>query len=232
MNAPPLFVLFTFCIAFIIGSIPTGYWVGRLWKGIDIRESGSGNLGATNVFRVLGWKAGILTLMIDIFKGWFCVRAFFANTSFLLHLIYGYPKMSYFTFLKNSPPAEFTNLAAIAGLGAIVGHTFSVFVKFRGGKGVATSAGVFAGLLPGPAAIALITFGLVFAFTKIVSMSSIAACIALMIASLFAPGTELVKIMAFFVPLLVIWKHRSNIDRLLKGTEPRTFLASRVKTHE
>jgi glycerol-3-phosphate acyltransferase PlsY len=184
-------------VSYLIGSIPTGYWLGKLWKGIDVRQQGSGNLGATNVFRVLGPTAGATTLLLDIAKG--AAPVLWAEHAF---------------------PGDL-RIAAAAGVAAILGHTTSVFVNFHGGKGVATSTGVFAALLPIPALIAVGTFGVCLALTRRVSASSIGASIALAVSAFFYAPSRLLAYTATAVAALVIWRHRGNIQRLIDGTEPR-----------
>jgi glycerol-3-phosphate acyltransferase PlsY len=184
-------------VAYGLGSIPTGLWLGQLWKGVDVRRHGSGNLGATNVFRVLGARAGFTTLGIDIAKGLVPVLA--ARKLF---------------------PGDLT-FQGIVGLAAIVGHTASFFVRFKGGKGVATSAGVFAALLPVPCAMAVITFALSFAFTRIVSLSSMAASLVLASSAFLLSAPRALAWSAAAVACFVFWTHRTNIQRLLRGNEPR-----------
>jgi glycerol-3-phosphate acyltransferase PlsY len=184
-------------VAYFLGSIPTGYWVGLAWKGIDVRKQGSGNLGATNVFRVLGTGPGLLTLAIDILKGW-------------IPVIWA---MHYF------PQNLF--LAAATGMVAIMGHATSVFVGFRGGKGVATSAGVFAALLPVPFAAAAAAFVIVFTATRYVSLGSLVAVLTLVISSFMLSAPSPLAWATVFIALFVFWTHRTNIQRLRNGTENR-----------
>jgi len=192
---PP--VLLIWGASYLLGSIPTGYWLGKLWKGVDVRRFGSGNLGATNVFRVLGKGAGAVTLALDIAKG-------LAPVLLVRRLFPGEPW-----------------LAIGAGAGAILGHTTSVFVGFRGGKGVATSAGVFLALLPVPSCVALATFAVCLAITRIVSLSSLAAALALSAASLFLAPSRALRGAAVLVTIFVFWTHRHNIRRLMNGQELR-----------
>ena len=183
--------------AYAIGSIPTGYWFGRAWKGIDVRRHGSGNLGATNVFRVLGAGPGLFTLGFDILKGLLPVLG-----------------------CQQWFPGD-TALAAGTGIAAILGHTTSVFVGFRGGKGVATSAGVFAALLPKPFFGAIGVFAASFALTRIVSISSILGAVTLaVLAFLWSPSQGL-SVLAALVAVFILWKHHANLRRLKEGTEPR-----------
>ena len=208
-----------FVIPYLIGSIPTGYWLGKIWKGIDVRQFGSGNLGATNVFRVLGWKAGLLTLVIDVLKGLAAVGV--ASLSLPTFNYNSYVETS---FLHSEPlflqfPLQLQLPVWIGGVSAILGHSFSPFVKFRGGKGVATAAGVLFTLMPPETTIALMAFALVFAFCRIVSLSSIIAAIVLALSTFVLSHHSHVKYFASFVALFIIWRHRENIVRLLNGTE-------------
>ena len=184
-------------MAYVIGSVPTGYWLGKLWKGVDIRQFGSGNLGAANVFRVLGPAPGLLTFLIDLAKGW--ISVFLAMRFF---------------------PGELP-IAIVTGVAAILGHTMSVFVHFRGGKGVATSAGVFLALLPIPSAAGLAVFALVFGATHYVSLGSLLGAFTLVGASFALSSPKPLSWTAAVAALFVTWTHRANIRRLLEGTENR-----------
>ncbi len=190
-----LLLLSIFC--YLLGSIPTGLWLGKAWKGMDVRQHGSGNLGATNVFRVLGAVPGAITLSLDILKG---------VTAVLL--------------AKHYFPGDLRVFIA-AGLAAIVGHTMSVFVKFRGGKGVATSAGVFFALLPLPSLFALIAFAIVFGISHYVSLGSLSGAFTLVLSSFFLASPKPLTWTAAGIFLFVIWTHRANITRLRQGTENR-----------
>lgn len=181
--------------AYLLGSIPTGYWLGRYWKGIDIRTMGSGNLGATNVFRVLGKTPGFLTLVIDMAKGFLPV--FLAHTYF---------------------PGNYL-LAMGAAIASIAGHATSPFVGFHGGKGVATSGGAYLALMPIPSVISLTTFAITFAITRIVSMSSLVATFAMCVAAVFYSPSHLLTGMTFVIAAFLFWSHRSNLKRLREGKE-------------
>jgi len=183
--------------AYFLGAIPTGYWLGLMWKGVDVRKQGSGNLGATNVFRVLGKGPGSVTLFLDIVKGLLPV----------LVAEYLYPGQE--------------PIAVIAGLLAVLGHTTSPFVGFRGGKGVATSTGVFAALLPMPMVIAVITFILMLTISGFVSLSSMVAAMALALAAHMLKAPESLQIASLAIAAFVMWTHRANIQRLRAGTENR-----------
>jgi acyl phosphate:glycerol-3-phosphate acyltransferase len=202
--------------SYLIGSIPTGYWLGKLLRRGDIRKFGSGNLGATNVFRVLGWKAGVFTLIFDILKGW--VAIWLATPGFVN--LFGHQPTGIGLLWWYGFPRIVTDYL-IAGIFVILGHTFSCFVRFRGGKGVATSCGVFLALLPVPAGISLVVFAVCLAITRIVSLSSIAGAIALAVAASLVSPPPALAYFAAVVAVLIIWKHRSNIQRILAGTEAR-----------
>lgn len=184
-------------ISYILGSVPTGLWLGLRLRGIDIREHGSKNIGATNTLRVLGKGLGAVALAGDMAKGIVAVM-FIARFG------------------------EWVHAPLACGLAAIVGHTASVFLKFKGGKGVATSAGVFFGLCPGPTGCALVVFLIVFALTRMVSAGSILAAVTLAIAIHFVGEYTLaIKVVATVVALIVVVRHRSNVQRILQGTENR-----------
>lgn len=183
-------------LSYLLGSVPTGLWLGLKLRNVDIREHGSRNIGATNTLRVLGKKLGAFTLAMDVLKGWLPVAAA------LWLNVWDY-------------------LPILCGLAAILGHTFSVFLWFRGGKGVATSTGVFLGLALVPTVIAALVFGVVVAATRMVSAGSIAAAAALSVAVFFFPASMPVRVVTVIVAVLVILKHRVNIRRIMKGEENR-----------
>jgi len=191
-------------IGYLLGSLPTGYLAGRL-RGIDIRQSGSGNIGATNVFRVLGKPAGIIVLIIDGLKGYVAcawVPALVAD---------------WFPTHAAEPDA----LRITAGLAAILGHNYTCWLRFRGGKGIATSAGVLAGLVPGALIIIMCIWIIVFALTRYVSLASICASFALPFATWLTRQNLPLTIVTAAMAALAIYKHRSNIQRLMQGTEHR-----------
>ena len=189
-------------VAYLLGSIPTAYLMGWTLRGIDIRTVGSGNVGATNVFRTIGKVAGISTLLIDIAKGLLAVE---------LALIYR--------------GGDFWPL--VAGVAAVAGHSWSLWVNFRGGKGVATSAGVFLALLPGPMGIALLVFAVAFGVSRRVSVGSILAAGALPLAAYFLGSPPARVILAVILSVVVIVRHMPNIRRLLRGEEPPLFMTSK-----
>jgi glycerol-3-phosphate acyltransferase PlsY len=191
----------TFLLCYLLGSIPSGFIIGKLIKGIDIREHGSKNVGATNALRVLGTKLGIVTLVIDILKGVAAIQI---------------------VKIMISEPSDL--LLILGGLSAIIGHIFTIFLRFKGGKGVATSAGVFVGLIPLPFAIALGVFIVTVAVSKYVSLGSIMAAITLFVVQLIQnlqSGFEKIEILilVFVVSIFIIFKHKANIKRLRDGNE-------------
>lgn len=192
--------IFLVLLAYVVGSTPTSFWVGKALFGVDLRTQGSGNLGATNTFRILGWKAALPVIVVDVFKGWFPVW--------------------FFPQRDHSALWEWT--LAYAGA-AIVGHVFSFWVRFKGGKGIATSAGAFLGLSPWGVLSAMVVWVAVTFSTRIVSAGSLAAAVALPLSLFFLPHEGGNNLIAFTLALAVFvaWAHRSNIRRLLKGEENR-----------
>lgn len=187
--------------AYLIGSIPSGLWIGRLFFNTDIREHGSGNLGATNTFRVLGKKAGLVVTIMDVLKGTAAVLLplipFFANTG--VHPL-------------------------ILGIIAVTGHMFPVFAGFRGGKAVATSAGVVLGYAPMLFAILFVVFFTTLKLSKIVSLTSMVAASVALIYSIvyyFVTGDYALFILIFFLFSFIMYRHRANIQRIKDGTEPK-----------
>ncbi|HQB94092.1 MAG TPA: glycerol-3-phosphate 1-O-acyltransferase PlsY [Candidatus Omnitrophota bacterium] len=192
-------------IAYLLGSIPFGLLAGRLAKGIDIREHGSRNIGATNVFRTIGKKWGIVVLLLDAAKG---------AASCLFPLWTGIPELS-------------VSIRLILGVAAILGHTFPVWLGFKGGKGVATSLGVFLAVCWQPTLSAFGIWILVFTVTRVISIASLAATLAfpLMVALFYWADPELLLLLPISLLLagFIFYTHRSNIERLLQGTEKKLF---------
>jgi glycerol-3-phosphate acyltransferase PlsY len=193
--------------AYVIGSVPFGVLVARA-RGVDIRTVGSGNIGATNVFRTVGKGAGIGVFVLDAAKG-FC-------GAFVLPLLAG-----------DILPGEYARAAAVlGGLMAVLGHNYSLFLRFKGGKGIATSAGALLGFAPLAVAIGLGVWLLLFLLGRYVSVASIGAALAIGVASWFLylgplPGGVLVPATLTALGLMAVWRHRSNIRRLANGTEHR-----------
>ena len=186
--------------AYILGATPTSYVAGRLGRGIDLREHGSKNLGATNVYRILGWKYAIPVALIDIAKGMIPVLLF--------------PKLA-------GPDAPRWLPLALGGA-AVLGHMFSPYVRFKGGKGVATAAGMFLGLAPLALLIAIAVWGLCLWLTGYVSLSSIVAVLSVPVTvRLLQPEDMPVFWAAIALVVLIVFAHRRNIARLIAGTESR-----------
>ena len=193
--------------AYLLGSIPTSVWLGRAIKGVDLREHGSGNAGATNAFRVLGKPIGSLVLFLDMLKGFMAV-----NLALLQHEI--------------APDTEAWMILKIGlGLLAVVGHIFPVFAGFRGGKGVATITGVALAIHPFAALAAMGVYLLVFLLTRISAMGSLTAVLTypVWIIWVFQPDYLTIRIFSLVVVVLVLITHRSNILRLARGEEKSLF---------
>lgn len=193
-----LIIILAIIAAYLIGSIPTGLVFGKLLKGIDIRDYGSGNIGATNVFRVIGKIPGIIVLIIDILKG-------FAPVLMIPHLV--------------NVPVSKGLFSVLIGAAAISGHNWTVFSRFKGGKGVATGAGVFLALNPIAVGITLALFFVLVALTKYISLGSVCSAVILpVLLMLFKSPLEYI-LFGLIMSLIVIWRHKENIKRLLRGTE-------------
>ncbi|MGH7483681.1 MAG: glycerol-3-phosphate 1-O-acyltransferase PlsY [Longimicrobiales bacterium] len=183
-------------LSYLIGAIPTSYITGRLARGVDLREHGSGNLGASNTFRVLGWKLAGPVLLLDLAKGWV---------------------PTYFFPLWDGAPHPDWALGYAAG--AVVGHVFSIYLRFRGGKGVATSAGALIALAPVAMSVALGLWLILLLMTRVVSIASIAAALAVPLVVIVAQGVTPVFWLSLVLAAFVIFAHRANIGRLLRGEE-------------
>jgi acyl phosphate:glycerol-3-phosphate acyltransferase len=190
--------------AYLLGSIPSGFLVAKA-RGVDIRTVGSGNIGATNAFRILGKTAGALVLLADGLKG-------FAACSWLCDLLLP---------LMNVPMADAQLHRILAGVAAVLGHNYTCWLHFKGGKGIATSAGVYFALAPLSVIIAAAAWLVAVLATRFVSVGSIAAAIALPTAVWFRSDSVVLGIVTTGLGLLAIAKHRTNIERLFKGTENR-----------
>lgn len=191
---PVLWVL----VSYLLGAIPTGYLAGRWTRGIDLREHGSGNLGATNTFRVLGARIAAPVMVIDVAKG-IIPAAFFP-------LWDGSGDWSW---------------ALAYGGAAIVGHVFPVYMRFRGGKGVATAAGVFLAIAPKAVLPAVVAWIVLLKLSRMVSLASITAAVTLIAGLLVAEDRPAVLALGIAVAVFVIYAHRSNISRIMKGQEHR-----------
>ncbi|MBK8581247.1 MAG: glycerol-3-phosphate 1-O-acyltransferase PlsY [Flavobacteriales bacterium] len=205
MEFPWIYGLTAMVIGYLCGSVPTAVWWGKAFYGMDVRDHGSKNAGATNTFRVLGPKAGVPVLLIDVLKGFLPVR--------LLPLWSG-----------SEPYSDAWNLLRVLlVLAAVVGHLYPVFAGFRGGKGIATSLGGVLAVHPGSAFACIIVFFIIWFATRYVSFASLCAALTfpLAVAFLFQEKSEVLIIFSIALCALVFFTHRQNISRLLKGTENR-----------
>lgn len=197
-------------ISYVIGSTPTSIIVGRLTRGIDIREHGSGNAGGTNVFRVLGWKPALAVVIVDVFKGWLPAAYIATN------------------FFQGQPIPDTGVVQILAGFAAVLGHTYTIFAGFRGGKGVGTLAGMLLALYPVAVPLCLIVFAITLILTGYVSVGSMLAAASLPVFLLLMPplfGRDPAQfsllVFSLLIPWFVIFTHRSNIGRLREGSENR-----------
>ena len=192
-------------LAYLIGSVPTAVWVSRHFFEIDIREYGSGNAGATNVFRVLGPKWGTWVMVIDMMKGFIAVKLALLLPQYV------------------DSDAQLQNLQLSLGMAAVLGHIFPIWAEFKGGKGVATLFGIVLGISPWTAISCVGIFALVLYLTRFVSLSSILASVAfpVFILVIFNVDNPAYRIFAVAIALLVLLTHQKNIGRLLKGLESK-----------
>ncbi|MEI7726289.1 MAG: glycerol-3-phosphate 1-O-acyltransferase PlsY [Bacteroidota bacterium] len=210
-----IYILLEILLAYLLGSIPSAVWIGKMLYGIDVRQHGSGNAGATNVIRVMGYKAGIPVMLFDVFKGWLAVQ---------LAVWIPVPGLS----------SEMMIYLRIGmGFAAVLGHVFPVYVGFKGGKGVGTIAGVGISLFPLAILLVLVVFIVVLVITHYVSLASVLASLVFPLVVFFVIGERhpgligLSLVVAVFIPAT----HRKNIQRLLKGEE-RKFDFRRKKNKE
>lgn len=189
---------------YLLGSIPTGYLVAKT-RGVDIRTVGSKNMGATNVFRTLGKGPGILVLFVDAAKGFI---ACFCAADGVLNLLN----------ISNHDP-QINHL--VGGIAAVLGHNYTCWLNFKGGKGIATTTGVFLALAPVGVGIAIVVWIVAFVATRYVSIASILAAVTLPLAVWFTQESKAIRTIAIILGLLAIIKHRANIQRLMNGTENR-----------
>jgi glycerol-3-phosphate acyltransferase PlsY len=181
--------------SYLLGSVPSGLIIGKL-SGLDVRKAGSGNIGATNVARLLGKRGGLLTLVGDTAKGFIPVLA-------VQQMGFSHP------------------VAALVGVAAFLGHVYPIFLKFKGGKGVATSFGVLLGLAPLATMILLVVFAAVAFTTRLVSLSSMVTAVAAPLVLWLFYYSPTYVIMTAFMAVMIVFRHHANIQRLLNGTEPR-----------
>ncbi|MFP7477523.1 glycerol-3-phosphate 1-O-acyltransferase PlsY [Terribacillus saccharophilus] len=188
------YVLFIL-LAYVIGSIPSALIVGKVGYNIDVREHGSGNLGATNTFRILGKKAGIIVLIADILKG---------TIATILPVLFG-----------------FDLYLLVIGLGAVIGHVYPIFARFKGGKAVATSAGIILGVNALLFAIIIASFVIVLLISKYVSLASMTAGVVGVIVSIFIAQDIVLSIVLGLLAIFILYKHRQNIVRIIRREEPK-----------
>ncbi|MBS1547555.1 MAG: glycerol-3-phosphate 1-O-acyltransferase PlsY [Bacteroidetes bacterium] len=213
MQFPWIYGTTAMAISYLCGSIPSSVWWGKAFYGIDVREHGSHNAGATNTFRVLGPKAGIPVLLLDVLKGFLPVRL-----------------LPFWSGLEPYSDA-WTLLRVLLVLAAVVGHLYPVFAGFRGGKGIATSLGGVLAIHPGSALLCILVFFLVFSITRYVSLASLSAAVAFPVAVVFvfAEPSHVLRWFALVLCGIVFFTHRQNIARLLKGNENRMTLGGPMK---
>jgi glycerol-3-phosphate acyltransferase PlsY len=212
-------------LSYLVGSIPISLLVGKVLKGIDIRNYGSGNAGATNVARVFGWQLGGLVTFLDGLKG-------FVATQLIARLMYG-P----IPFNNRTPFEDFTIIQIIAGTAAVLGHVWTVFAGFRGGKGIATATGMMVGIAPIEIGISAAVFAGVFLLSRYVSLSSLCAatafpCTMFVRANVFHASIESYHTVIFLslgVVAFLVFTHRSNIKRLIEGTEKKMSLLREIR---
>ena len=192
-------------LAYLLGSLPSSVWVGQAYHGIDIRDYGSGNAGATNTFRVLGRKAGVLVMAMDVFKGLTAVTL--ATVWMQLGFV---------------PETQIILVKLIFGISAVLGHIFPIYIGFRGGKGVAALLGMVLGINPLAAAICVAVFMIVLLLTRYVSISSIMGTLSFPLTLLLTdiqPNDQILVVFGFIFSIAVIFTHKKNILRILNGTE-------------
>ncbi len=192
--------------AFFLGAVPNAYIIGTWLKGVDLRKEGSGNVGATNAFRVLGKRIGMLILILDMLKG-FVPAMFFVS-------LFSVPNIGLHQI----------DMAFLVGLAAVLGHIFTPFLNFKGGKGIATSIGVFLAVVPLAMLIMLGIIIPVIVLTRIVSIGSLTGAFLMPpLIKIFHPDASLLFYLTILLSLLIVYRHRDNIKRLLKGAEKKFF---------
>ncbi len=204
MRGPGELILYLLA-AFLAGSIPTGYLIGRLFFGVDIRTRGSGNIGMTNVWRVFGAPWGMACFLVDVAKG----------------LI---PVLIYRGLAEPGGVATLSAGAVWVGVAAVLGHTFTPWLRFRGGKGIATGLGVLIGWLGAYALVPFITFLVVLLLFRIVSLASISGGVAFVALCFYLDSLANLRGLSILMLAFILWTHRSNLARLVRGEEPRISL--------
>ncbi|HEY4798033.1 MAG TPA: glycerol-3-phosphate 1-O-acyltransferase PlsY [Bacteroidia bacterium] len=203
----PSLHFFIVLTAYLFGSLPSAVWIGKILYGVDVRQHGSGNAGATNTFRVLGKRAGVPVLILDVLKGWIAVKLSFFVADML-------------------GKEEFLSLELTLGAAAILGHIYPVFASFKGGKGVATLLGVTMAIHPLSALVGIVVFLIVLLITHYVSLSSILAGLSFPISMmmLFPASSHTLVLFSVLTPAILLVTHQKNIERLLKKEESKIYL--------
>jgi glycerol-3-phosphate acyltransferase PlsY len=222
-------MLLVVLLSYIVGSIPTAVMLSKWRHGFDIRTKGSGNAGGTNVFRVLGWKSGVFVMVIDAMKG------VIATT--LVARLFWDPSLP---FYNQTPFDDFTVVQLICGAAAMIGHVWTVFAGFRGGKGIATGAGMLLGVAPTEFLVSIVIFAVVLYASRYVSLGSIAAAVAFPLSlvvryNIFMDEIPSYHTLVYFsvgVALFLIYSHRTNIRRLIAGTENKITRSSGKQSAE
>jgi glycerol-3-phosphate acyltransferase PlsY len=207
-------------LSYLVGSIPTSIIVSRLAKGIDIRQHGSGNAGGTNVFRVIGWKFGVLVMLFDALKGVLAVVI-------IARLHYGNVP-----FNNMTPFDDFTLVQILAGVSAVIGHIWTIFAGFKGGKGIATGLGILITIITVDMLLALAVFALVVTTSRYISLGSVLAALSIPLIMIIRENIFNVDILGYHtilpfsvgIALLIVYTHRENIKRLLNGKERKISL--------
>lgn len=218
-------LVFIIILSYLVGSIPISIILTKIKKGVDIRDFGSGNAGGTNVSRVLGKKFGVLTIILDAFKGVIAVV-------FISRLYFGN-----FPFPNTTPFDDFTLIQIIAGISAVIGHIWTIFAGFRGGKGIATGLGVLVSVVTLDMLMALGVFALVVYFSKYISLASISAAVSVPLIMIIRENIFGVDIQSYHtllpfvigLALLIIYTHRANVERLLSGSENKISFSKKNK---
>lgn len=212
-------------LSYLVGAIPTSIIMSKLVKGIDIREHGSGNAGGSNVFRILGWKYGITVILLDATKGMIAVllvsRLYFGN----------------FPFPNATPFDDFTLVQIIAGLSAILGHIWTIFAGFKGGKGIATGLGILVSIVTIDMLLGLVVFAIVVGVSKYISLGSLAAAISVPLIMIIREnifgvdisGYHTILPLTILLAFLVMYTHKANIGRLINGNENKISLSKKNK---
>lgn len=222
-----MFVLFTVILfSYLIGSIPTSIIVSKLVKGIDIRNFGSGNAGGTNVYRVLGWKYGILVILLDALKG--------ALAVILIARLY----QGSIPFENATPFDDFTLIQIIAGISAVIGHIWTIFAGFRGGKGIATALGMLVTIITVDMLVAVGVFIVVVSISRYISLGSILGALSVPLILIIRenlfhvniPGYNIVLPFSILISVLILYTHRANLNRLINGKESRISLSGKNKS--